>query len=150
MQLLGPKKAPPHAAPRKRKGFTLVEVMVAGLVLLVTILSSLYALQQGFELLDTARNATTADQILQSELEDIRLLTWNEISALPASGPVTLSGELAAKFSATRTVSTVRTDMMKIKILVEWTDYKSRSHRRTYETYFGHFGLNDYFVTNRS
>jgi Tfp pilus assembly protein PilV len=130
-----------------KSAMTLVEVMVASVVLVLAIIGSLAALQKGFELQDTARNTTMADQILQSDLEDLRLCSWN---TLPASGNLTLPAEVASKFTATRTVTTVRTDVKKVTVTVQWTDYKGRTHNRSYETLFTHFGLNDYFVVNRT
>lgn len=125
--------------------------MVAAIVMVGVMLSSLVAAQKGFSMLDMARNVTTADQILQSELEDIRLFSWTKVGTLGASTQITLSDpQLASKYTVTRTVSDVRTDQKSIKITVSWKDYANRPHSRSYETLFTHFGLNDYFVTNRT
>ena len=96
-----------------KRGFTLIEVMMATFVLVLIFLSTLAAIQQGFSMLDTARNTTLAGQVIQSEIEDLRLRPW---ISMPASGTIDLAasiGEglsqtertmLANRFTATRTI----------------------------------------------
>lgn len=141
--------------------------MVAGLVLVVLFLSALAALQSGFRMLDTARNTTLAGQILQSEIEDLRLQAWTKIAAYPVGAPVAIdlaasigkhldSGEAAAlaqRFSATRTVADVPDragNLKRVTIALSWRDYAGTLHTRSYETLLGHFGLSDYFVTTHT
>ncbi|MBC8008789.1 MAG: hypothetical protein H7067_01670 [Burkholderiales bacterium] len=88
---------PIHASvPRRRRpartaGFTLVEVMMASLVMVLAITSAILVIQSGFKALDTARNTTLASQIMQSEMERIRLLSWSDIVAMPEKGNVNLA-----------------------------------------------------------
>jgi hypothetical protein len=145
-----------------RRGFTLIEVMMACFVMVTMFLSALTALQRGFELLDTARNTTLAGQVIQSEIEDIRLKSW---ATMPASGTIDLSTSiaeglsaaerqaLAARFTAVRTITGVsgrESDFRRVAIDVSWRDVAGRSHNRTYETLVGRNGLSDYFVTTHS
>ncbi len=158
------------SSPRTKRGqgFTLVEVMIASLVLTVMILSALGALLQGFKLLDTARNTTVAAQIAQSEIEDLRLQPWSKVSdpaIISQSGPIdlkasigkllgTAEGEaLASRFSATRTIVDVPNRESKLKrvtIAVAWSDYTGVTHTRSYETLVGQYGLTDYFVATHA
>src|SRR5688572_19425444 len=62
--------------------FTLVEVMMASVVMLFAIATSLTTLQYGLRSVDTARNTTIASQILQSSVELLRLQNWTQITAL--------------------------------------------------------------------
>lgn len=64
-------------APRARPAFTLVEVMVSTFVMIFAICSAIIVLQSGFKAMDTARNTTLASQIMQSEMERVRLLPWD-------------------------------------------------------------------------
>lgn len=138
--------------PRGQGGFTLVELMAACVVMVTVFLSGIGAMRAGFELLDTARNSTLASQIMQSELEDIRLKNW---ASLPASGAIALPANIAGTgvtFTANRLVedlSTHTSTMKRVVITVNWTAYTGRSHTRTYETRFSKNGINDYFVTSR-
>jgi len=54
--------------------------MFAVAVLALAISTSITTLQVGYRSIDTARNTTIASQVLQSMIEDIRLLTWAQIS----------------------------------------------------------------------
>ncbi|MFT3830835.1 MAG: prepilin-type N-terminal cleavage/methylation domain-containing protein [Opitutaceae bacterium] len=152
------------SAPRltSRRGFTLIEVMMAAFVMVVMFLSALSALQQGFKLLDTARNTTLAGQIIQSEMEDLRLKSW---TMMPASGPIDLAtsiaeglssterAALASRFTATRTITGVtgrESDFRRVVIDVAWNDASGRRHNRAYETLIGRNGLSDYFVTTHA
>lgn len=133
------------------RGMTLVEVMMAASVLMLGILSSLFALQSGFQMIDTARKTTLASQILQSEVENLRLKNWSQIDALPASETLAVEdiddsfSTVSHLFSCTRTVSQVRTNLKRVILVVQWTSYDGRTLTRQYETYFGKNGLNDYY-----
>ncbi len=153
---------------KSESGFTLVEVMMATFVLVFMFFATLSALQQGFAMLDTARNTTLAGQIIQSEIEDLRL---RQFVSLPASGTIDLASSIganlsanerqtiASRFTATRLVQDVPgrtgTDsngntistLKRVTISVQWQDYGSRLHYRSYETLVGYNGLSDYFVT---
>ncbi len=132
---------------------------MAAFVMVVMFLGTLSALQHGFQLLDNARNTTLAGQVIQSELEDIRLKSW---ATMPTTGPIDLTTSVAEglsaqeraalsdRFTATRTVTGVsgrETDFRRIVISVAWKDVAGRGHRRSYETLVGRNGLSDYFVT---
>jgi type II secretory pathway pseudopilin PulG len=64
--------------PARSRGFTIAEVMVAATVMVLAISSSIIVLQQGLRAIDTARYTTLAGQILQSQMEKLRLLTWTQ------------------------------------------------------------------------
>jgi prepilin-type N-terminal cleavage/methylation domain-containing protein len=68
------------SAAGARRGLTLVEVVIAILVLGVTIATALAAMQRAFFQFDTARNLQLAGSILQCEIEKERLLDWARVS----------------------------------------------------------------------
>ena len=157
-------KSPTHTAATQ--GFTLVEVMMAAFVLVTVLLGTLTGLLQGFAMLDTARNTTLAAQIIQSEIEDLRLQPWDK---LPASGGVVLANSigssldsaevaaLARRFSVTRSITDAgRTDadgastFKRVTFSISWRDYNNRSHTRSYETALGKNGLSDYFAATHN
>jgi hypothetical protein len=103
-------------------------------------------------MMDVSRNTGLAGQILQSEIEDIRLKNW---ASLPADGTTNITlpsafNAVSGRFAATRTVSSINSDMKKVTVQVSWTAYTGRTHTRRYETYYTKGGLNDYYVSNRS
>ena len=152
----------------RSRGFTIFEVMISTLVLALVITSSITVMQSGFRAMDTARNTTIAGQILQSVMEDLRMLPWssttsgaNSITLLQTSnnnvdGNVTLgasftNGDAAAaamvsRFTITRNITDVGTDMKNIALTAAWTGIDGRRHSLTYTSYYGKNGLHDYFV----
>src|SRR3954469_3581425 len=78
-------------APRRRAGFTLAEVMMAAGVMAFAISGSIMVVQRGVKAIDNARNTPLASQIIQSEMERIRLLNWSDVDALGASANLVLT-----------------------------------------------------------
>src|SRR3954468_9851573 len=69
----------PRRHPRTA-GFTIFELSMAVMIMAFALTTSITVLQAGFRALDTARNTTIAAQLLQSVLEDLRMLPWNASS----------------------------------------------------------------------
>ena len=137
---------------------------MATFVMAFGISTSIIALQTGFKSLDVARDSTLASQIMQSEIERLRLWPWNNTSTgtvdsiceLPASETVSLAtmfasnAELAAKFAVTRTVTADGTrpdDVRYITLTVTWKSYDGRTHTRSFTTMYAKNGLYDYYYT---
>src|SRR5690242_11599541 len=93
-------------------GFTIVEVMTAAAVMALAITTSITTMQRAFLALDTSRNLTIAGQIMVSEMERIRMLSWTDVSAwdLDTATTVTLdtvftsNSQIGSRFTMTRTV----------------------------------------------
>jgi len=134
---------------RPRWAFSLVEVSIAVGVLGLTVASSLVAMRVGFAMIETARDGTLASQILQSEMENLRLKLWDEIRDLK-TGPFDMEASFlatpsAARFVCARIVDVPNTNIRQITLEVTWTSMNGRSHDRRYVTYFSKEGLNDYY-----
>lgn len=156
-----PPAARPRARARPRAAFTILEVMMAAIVLALAITTSITTLQHGFLALDTARNTTIAGQIMQSELERMRLKDWATVNAY-AAGPTPLtlvtdstaldhtsafvpSAALAQRFTLTRTTSDVHADLKQITLTITWRSSDGRTLTRAYPAYYGKNGLYDFF-----
>src|SRR3954467_14146427 len=63
-------------------GFTLVEVMIAACVLILTIVGMIQVIVSGSEMLDVARKQTIAMQVIHGQLDNIRLSNWSQVSGL--------------------------------------------------------------------
>jgi Tfp pilus assembly protein PilV len=152
----------PRRTLRGDAGFTILEVALAGFVMAFGIATSIIALQMGFRALDVARDSTVASQIMQSEIERLRLLPWSNtstatgVSNLPSSASVSLASmftanpQLVAKFTVTRTVepdSARPADVRYITISVQWRSYDGRPHTRSFTTMYSKNGLYDYYYT---
>jgi len=140
------------AAPKRwcAGGFTLVEVMVASTVMVFGIVTAITTSQRGLQALDTARNLSAASQLMQSEMERLRLLSWSQLQTLQQSGDTAVSpGTDAARFTCTREIADVKTDMKQITLTTAWRGYDGRAHTARLITRYGKSGLNDYFYTTR-
>jgi len=138
--------------------------MIATFVMSLVIGTSLIALQTGFRYVDVARGDTLASQIMQSEIERLRLMAWSKdspasvvdsITELPASETVDLStmfstnAALASRFTVTRIITTdaARADVRYIEVQVTWSSSDGKSHRRSFTTMYSKNGLYDYYYT---
>ncbi len=135
-------------------------------VLAFVIAAALVSLQTGFKQLDNARYTTLAGQILQSQVEKLRLLNWDQLTNstngatihntfIPdVSADPETQAIIASRFSCTQTiadppVSSPYHDTMKdITLAVTWTGSDGRSHTLSYVTRYGQYGISDFFVTS--
>jgi Tfp pilus assembly protein PilV len=140
--------------PRIRNAFTLVEVMVAATVMVLTIVGMIQVIVSGSEMLDVSRKQTIAMQIIHGQLENIRLSNWTQVGALGASRTVAVdAGDQAGfvfgsnlptitrGFQCTRTITDVRSDLKQVTFTVTWTGNTGRSYSRKGSTYVGRNGL---------
>src|SRR5688572_24635328 len=155
-----------RAGGLRRRAFTIVEVMVAATVMVMAISSSLIVLQHGLRAIDTARYTTLAGQILQSQMEKLRLLTWTQLNS--ATGPVaytTFTPDVVATATPQLQRFTVAgvpqrcaqsiTDatelpggfMKKITLTATWSGSDGRPHTLSYITYYAKNGMSDFFYT---
>jgi Tfp pilus assembly protein PilV len=145
--------SPAAVLPRRcGAGFTLVEVMLASVVLVLGITTAIVTLQRGFQALDTARNMTYAAQVMQSEFERLRLKSWAQLQTLQdgsdRSVAVTaVAGTAGGSFACVRTIRDLKADMKEITLEATWRGYDGRPHTVTTTTRYAKSGLYDYFHT---
>ena len=129
---------------------------MAAAVMAFALISSITVIQRGFMAIDTARSITYAAQIMQNEMEKMRLQNWATVSTYSATAtPVTIDSAftataIGARFiGMTRTAATIHTGtnagMVKITLTVSWKTVDGRTLSRSYITYYGQNGLYDYF-----
>lgn len=153
------------------RAFTIVEVMLAASVLVLAISSSLTVLMAGMRAIDTARYTTLAGQVLQSQMEKLRLLTWTQLTH-PTFGPVafpTFAPDLSptstpqiARFNAAGTsgrcaqsivspttgLATYDNNVRIITLTAAWKGMDGRVHTLSYITHYGKNGISDFFYTS--
>lgn len=151
---------------RAASGFTLVEVMVATFVMLFSISSAILVMQSGFRTLDTARKTTLASQIMQSEMERMRMLSWSRVQALIPTSPATIDiatifpqntaaerkilDQMKLAFTATRTAGYLAgssDEIIEIGITITWKGIDGTRHERTSSTRYCKNGLYNYYYT---
>ena len=168
MQSLPLSTARRDGRPRRRHtraAFTLVEVMMAFVILIAGICGGLTTLQSGFKAIDSARCSTLAAQIMQSQIERLRLHNWDSITSTHATTgffgdreiPVdalvpTSAADIAARFTLRQSVQLPadgRTDIVDVTLNVTWTGVGNISHTRSFVTRYAKNGLYDYYFSRR-
>ena len=132
---------------RRTRAFTIVEVMVAATVLLFGIVSAIAVYQRGFQALDNSRKLSAASQLMQSEMERIRLMSWDQLESLQQSGNTAVELSEAKTMSCVREIRDVKANMKQITLATVWHGYDGREHVARLITRYGRTGLNDYFYT---
>lgn len=130
-------------------GFTLAEVLISITVLVLVFMSALAGLSIGFKMLEEARVSTLASQILQSEMENLRLKNWAQLNALPATASFEVEVDAVVTnfpdFDCTRSLYEVRDDLKQAVLTVAWITNDGRARSRRYVTYIAKEGINDYY-----
>jgi prepilin-type N-terminal cleavage/methylation domain-containing protein len=136
---------------RKKNGFSLIEIMAAVFVLGLGIGGALLALRIGFGMVETARDQTLAAQLLQSQIETLRLKNWAELSALPREESFEIESNfdesVQNRFHCVRRIEEVRagSQMKQVTLTVTWTTTNGVQRERQYYTRISRNGLNDYY-----
>lgn len=133
-------------------GFSLVEVMIAAMVLVLGITTAITTLQRGLQALDSARNYSYAAHLMQNELERLRLKSWSQIETLQATGETTVAtddtaGSARTVFTCTRVITDVKADMKQITLISNWRGMDGRVQTARFITRYAKSGLYDYFYT---
>jgi hypothetical protein len=163
--------APVGAAPRSSafrrlkstRAFTILEVAFAAGVMAFAISTSIVVMGRGFNSLDSARCISYASQIMQSEMEKMRLTQWGDgstagtgtagsgVSAYPTTATTvtidssfTTAGDVGSRMTMTRIASDVHTGVIKIKLTITWTTFDGHTMSRSYTTYYAKNGLYDF------
>lgn len=130
---------------------------MAASVLSMALSSAIIVIQNGFRNLDTARLGTTASQMIQSEMERIRLLNWESVEALPASEEIdpasffTTSTIETDRITVIRSVSDVPSfggEMKEIIVTATWTTINGHPATRLFRMRYARNGLFDYYYNH--
>ncbi|MBI2516033.1 MAG: hypothetical protein HYV95_03885 [Opitutae bacterium] len=131
--------------------------MFAAIILVLAITTSITTMQRSFQSVDTARSMTLAGQIMQSEIERVRLRDWSTVLGYSTTEtPLTIDSSFSSNgyvanlianrgLALTRTVSDPETDLRQITMKVTWRNIDGRTMSRSYTTYYGRYGIYDYF-----
>lgn len=154
MPVLPKSPKPRPAAPRagRRSAFSLAEVMVASCVLMLGISGALVTLRRSLDTIAQARQLDAASQLMQTELERLRLLNWTQLQTLQTSGEIAVappaSGDFA-RYTCERRIRDLRDGLKEITLVASWGGLDGRAHSARLITRYSRSGLNDYFYTTR-
>ena len=133
----------------KNKGYSLAEVIVAAGVFALVITGGIAGVRMGFGIVDNSRHYTRISQILQSEVESLRSLSWKEIRELPQSEEVDINPQFTTSaydaYTVTRSVYVESTTLRRVEVVVEYTTRGGNNVSLKYLTFFTDGGVNDYY-----
>lgn len=134
---------------RNAGGYTLVEVIVAAGIFAMVIAGGITGVRMGLQIIDSSRHYTRVSQILQSEVEGLRSLSWKEIKELPGDSEIDIKPEFGTKaydaYTVTRSIDSESATLRRVEIIVEYTTRNGKQHELQYLTYFTQGGVNDYY-----
>src|SRR5436190_19982708 len=139
-----------------RSGFTLIEVMI-GVLFMAVLFASLYLGRgQGFAVIQTARENLRATQIIQEQMETIRLYAWDQMTNGSVPGSFTASFDAAMTQSTGRVYSgTIQIDPVPmsesysndhrlVTVGLTWTSGASQ-HQKQMSALVSRYGLHNYY-----
>ncbi|WP_309387395.1 type II secretion system protein [Cerasicoccus frondis] len=132
----------------KKNAFTLVELIVGMALAGMVFAGAFSGMKTGFDIVEQARDQARVTQLLQSEIERLRTLNFNDISSLPPSSAISLEGSLANayrnRYSLNRVIKADGLDRVEVTVTANWTN-SGRSRELSMKTGFTRDGLNDYY-----
>lgn len=146
-------------AGKKSSGYTLVEVIIASYILTVVFAALFGAIGQGMNMVEYSRDLTRVSQILQSEMEELRTLNWEELEDMKATTPFEIySPETKFNTAFNQRYTIYRqvlahpvntSDMLRVRLYVVWNAPGAGGFQwRLLTTDFTEDGLNDYYYRN--
>jgi Tfp pilus assembly protein PilV len=137
-----------HSAIHQRvRGFTIIEAMIATMILGLVLGSVLAVTSQSARYLSDLRRTARSSQVLQQKVEDIRLLSWSDVQALPSTftDPNDATGSYAGFITQSAFDSyNGQTTVTKITLGVVWTNSNTHVMTNTLTTLISNGGLNKY------
>src|SRR6266540_6679053 len=149
-----------NRAASRHQAFTLMEVMLAVVIVGVEFVSLYVAISQGFAVVQSARENLRATQIMQEQVEIIRVLDWEKITTTPspwnfnanfypaggANQGLTYSGTIAVTDAPVPDAYTA--DMRLVVVSLTWTNGTTSrvSRNRELRTLVSRYGLHNYYL----
>jgi spore coat protein U-like protein len=133
---------------------TLTEVMIGACVLVLVLGGSLLVMQRNYRLLAAARDLNFATQMLQNEVEHMRLASWSTVSGyattattLPLDAAFANHPQVGSRFTLTRTKSVVQSDLLELTYTIRWTGSDGQTISRTIRAGYAQNGLYDWYYS---
>lgn len=127
---------------------------MAAMIMALVLSTAVTVLQRAFISLQNARDLNIASQMLQSEMEKMRLADWTTVSSFTTSATtVTLDPAFTTnpfvgnRFTLSRTVADPRADTRIITLQVVWLGADNRPLTRHLAMRYSRNGLYDYFYS---
>ncbi|MBI3414267.1 MAG: hypothetical protein HY043_02930 [Verrucomicrobia bacterium] len=141
----------------RQQAFTLIDVMMAMLVIGLAIISLQAGISCGFMTVDASRETLRATQVMLEKLETVRLYSWSQLNTagfMPtnftapfnpstnATGGFNYQGTLSIN-NASSVSETYSNDLKEVIVTVTWTNLNIL-RTRTMSTFVSQYGLQNY------
>jgi Tfp pilus assembly protein PilV len=126
-------------------GFTLVEVMISGVILTFVIVTTIGVISHASTYLADLRLRARSSQILQQRVEQLRTLNWTQLNAVPTmfTDPSDTNGTFAGSVSAAPYQSYNGTAaVLRVTLNVTWTNRHSLVVSNVVTTLIANGGIN--------
>jgi len=132
-----------------KEGYSLVEVIVSVVIFAMVIAGGIAGVRMGFEIVDNSRHHTRVSQILQSEVESLRSLSWMELKSLPQSEEVDINTQFSTSaydaYTVNRNVYAESSKLRRVEVVVTYNSRSGKEVNLKYLTFFTEGGVNDYY-----
>ncbi len=137
-----PTTAPsPIPGSRRRRGFSLIEVMIAMVVLGIILLTLISVFVYGYNVIARTKQLAIATQVCQAEVERIRNLAFDSLTGLGSSFTDPKLSALINGQGVRVLESGAGADMRKLTVSVAWT-YRGQPMRKDLVTFITREGVN--------
>ena len=126
-------------------GFTLVEVMIASVIMAFVLVSTIAVVSHASVYLADLRLRVSSSQILQQRVEDLRAMNWAQVSACPTT--FTSAADTNGTFSGFVNISPYQTfggttTVVLATVTVAWTNRHSHVVSNQLTTLISNGGIN--------
>jgi len=137
------------ACHEMKGGYSLAEVIVAAGIFAIVITGGIAGVRMGFEIVDNSRHHTRVSQILQSEVESLRSLSWKELKQLPSSAEIDINPQFSTSaydgYTVKRNIYSESSTLRRIEVVVSYDTRSGKPVELKYLTFFTEGGVNDYY-----
>jgi Tfp pilus assembly protein PilV len=138
--------------------FTLMEVVVAAMVLMTISVAFYLGLSSCFSVVKASREELRATQIMTQKLEGVRLCTWSELTSFSFKEPYDPSGTtnnssgvyyygnvVKSAAAAIPNTASYLNNMCLVTVSLTWTNSRGTAvYNRKMETHYARYGLQSY------
>jgi len=138
-------RAPARSRPGAAAGFTLLEVMLASMILAFVIVTTMGVISHASTYLADLRLRARSSQVLQQRLEELRVMNWGQVTNCPST--FTSAADTNGTYAGSLTLSSYQaigstTVVVRATAMVTWTNRHSRVTSNQLTTLISNGGLN--------
>jgi Tfp pilus assembly protein PilV len=129
---------------KSNKGYTLIEALICVMIGTIAVASMGYSLANGFWMADENRAHMYAHNALREEMENMRMMDYEAITALSSTTTFTNTqlAKLPSGAGARIIQNSFGNDIKKVTLRITWTARSGRTMTESLTTYVSRVGIN--------